>query len=347
MAETLSEALADVLRQKGVGDTDRDRAEFLGTDAPTFSKILRGLLNLTRDRAEKWAARVHGTDDPAAAALVQRLLLAAQTSGRPATVAEFCDSIRADGGVVGGERILDLFAALTAENIRRPLICVEYRDVPRAGRIGRYEGLASALTEGIANKLGFVMFQPFGSEIPLRHAGEADKPTGPVPSVTAATYMLQVREKCRAAYAGYRRVAEDIARGDAAEDDADANKAAAQAVASRLGLYERQHGSAYLGSGLQAKALYLQYGIAGDDGRITREERIFEWMTTPVRDLLIYMGDDPLLCEAIRDTLYPIPHFFSLTGRLPPAFKEAHDYVVKMFGSDVGLPAEYDVWQRY
>jgi hypothetical protein len=70
----------------------------------------------------------------------------------------------------------------------------------------------------------------------------------------------------------------------------------------------------YLGSGFQARMFYIRY-TTKDDGE--NHSRILQWVSSPREDLLIYRGQNEIHPDALKDSFYPIPHFFDSVGRLP------------------------------
>ena len=305
--------------------TLRARAAYLGTDPGTYSKIVGGALLLTRDRALKWAHKLFPDDNEKADEFAESLL-GAEHPVRPKTVDQVCQAIVAAGGAVPAERIADLFEAL--QHTQNPLVCVEYRDPPRAGKSAKYEGLGEVLGRAIKNGLNFVMFQPFGRHIifPPDPDSGSPLPEGGAQSVVAAAYTRQVRDKCREAYRAFKNYAGKDAEGS-------------------LRLYERDNDVACLGSGFQAKLFYVQYSVIEND-LVERHQRILQWVSTPKQDLLIYRGENHINPEAIRDTFFPIVHYFESTGGLPSEISEQTATAAEHVGPE-SRPYKYNVWKLF
>lgn len=337
MTELLEELLRARFDELGVEPTHAAWIERLGgLDKGTFSRILRGALPLTQRRAKVWAHHLYAGDAEQAALFSQRLF---ESANRPAllSVSDFFEDMVAHDGVVPAERIIELFKALQAEELHNLLICCEYRDLPRAAPDSRYENMAAALGAAIANGLHFAMFQPFGKEIPLPITTK----TINTPALNAALYMIQVKTKCIDAYNSFRSEAIKALDGNPELANSDESKL----VLDRLNLYERAGVEACLGSGFQGKLFYLRYSTSDS----VRHERIFQWLSTPKRDVLIYRGQGEITPEAIRDSFYPIPHFFDKNGRFPC---NAEDGGVRRSLKDSpggeGLPEPHDdVWFAY
>jgi hypothetical protein len=341
---TLDEILRQRFDELGVESTQLAWAEYLGKlDKGTLSRILSGGMPLTPRRARKWAGFLFDGLPSAAESFAQRMLDAAQQAVPTPSVSGFFENMVDRGGVVPADRILELLAALQAPGIDKVLICCEYRDLPRATPDSKYEDLAAPLGQAIANGVHFAMFQPFGVRIPLpREAGKE-----PAPALNAATYMLQVQTKCIDGYEAFR--AEALKTKLKGDPDQAPKKFLAEArslVSGRVNLYERK-GHAYLGSGFQAKLFYIRYTTDDGDGSSTRHERIMQWVSTPKRDVLVYRGQREITPDAIRDSFYPVAHFFDAEGRLPNRGDGDVHVTLRAKPGGTGLPKTYDVWEPY
>lgn len=203
-------AILDVVKrhlsQAGVPDKRAAWAERLETDAPTFSKLLNGQLKLTAARAEKWAHTLYPNEPTLQDEFTAQLMASTRVDGP--TVAQFCDRVVAEMGAVPAERIIDLFTALCAEN--DPLVCVVYRDLPRAAPDAKFPGLGHDLAKAIAKGLNFAMFLPFGDDIPAAPSlGEfksfadlknSQIPVPVAPASRTTAFMQDIIEACRGAY---------------------------------------------------------------------------------------------------------------------------------------------------
>jgi hypothetical protein len=350
---SLDEILRPRFEKLGVAATRLAWAAHLdGLDKGTLSRILNGSMPLTADRALKWAHLLLPDESPEVPeAFASRLLEAAQQAIQPLTVTEFFEDMLARGGAVSAERIKELFKALQLPGITRVLICCEYRDLPRAAPDARYEYLAKSVGQAIAAGISFAMFQPFGEEIPLPLDEQPDRP-----ALNAALYMMQIKTKCIDAYKLFRNQAmmslekrdEDGLEKPATlnilkkegekiiehEEQIDVLRERINTssnenyssndilISSRLQLYERSKaGKAHLGSGFQSRMFYIRYTTEG-----VNHARIMQWVSTPNKDLLIYRGQNEIMPDALKDSFYPIPHFFdSPVGRIPSRIDDSDD----------------------
>lgn len=339
MAENLESVLRARFEELGVGHTQQEWSVRLGNvDKATLSRILRGALPLTSTRAAKWAGYLDFKFSEERFEFARRLLDAAsrQEAPRRNVTAFFEDMINGDG-TAPAETISELFEALASDELEKVLVCCEYRDIPGAGPNARNENLAPALARAIAAKMSFAMFQPFGDQILLPESGKPDRPP-----LNAALYMMKVRTKCIDTYNLFRSltVAElDNDGSDRAmpnfrklnqsgehEEGIDANefqrttnaRSVNDSIAlSRVQLYERvtEPCFPYLGSGIQGRMFYIRYTTI-NDGK--NHARVMQWVSGPTHDILVYRGQLEGLDEAMKDSFYPIPHFFeSPVGRLP------------------------------
>lgn len=360
-------------------------AQLDGLDKGTLSRILNGSMPLSADRARKWAHLLFPDEPPEVPdAFAARLLEAAQQAVQPLGVAEFFEDMLARGGVVSAERIKELFKALQLPGMTKVLICCEYRDLPRAAPDARYEYLAESVGQAIAAGISFAMFQPFGEDIPLPLDGEPDRP-----ALNAALYMTQIKTKCIDAYNLFRNQAMialanrdkvgmkkpstlNILKKDGErviehkESMAVLLKKASKArggnyssndllISSRLQLYARSDGgNAHLGAGFQSRMFYIRYTTEADG---VNHARIMQWVSTPNKDLLIYRGQNEITPDALKDSFYPIPHFFdSPVGRIPLKIDDSDDkglgvrnYLKQRPGGE-GLPAvkgSISVWKPH
>lgn len=317
------------------------RARYLRTDESTYSRILNGHLTLSESRAGKWATLLFPAEMPAAADFQRRLL----GDARPATVREFFDRMVAAGGTLEAGRMSDLLDVM--ETVMRPLLCIEYRDVPRAGPASKYEGLGSRLGQAVAHGVNVAMFQPFGHENPLRFLAHAENSNQ---SLSIATQLLQIQQKCRNAYVTFWQDALDECKtgGRRNKEPGDEELSDEDLIDRRLRLYERFTNEPFYGSGFQAKLFYAQYLTEAEGGASVRHQRILQWISTPRRDLLVYRGQADIDPDAIRDGFYPVGHFFDAAGYLPPIDPNHLDRdLAKRMPPAVDGPWKLNVWKSY
>lgn len=279
------------------------RASVLETDATSYGKLLKGTLRLTNSRAARWALALYPADTDKQTLFIKGALEAAEPQPG-ASVRKFCDQIVENGGSVPVERIPELFTALLADDVQKPLICTDYRDLPRAAKGAKYEVLGVELAWAVANGLAYAMFQPFlagKDETAGASTVKADQTRLPRPSRVMQSYMNEMQLKCRRAYLTFRKLAMAEAPSDQVQID------------RRFALYERHRDlPPYTGSGFQAKLFFVQYRTAKP--RTVIHHRILQWVATPKQDLLIYRGEAEVDPEVVRDCFYPIPHYFDREG---------------------------------
>ena len=289
MPPTLEEVLSEQFEAVGVGRTVRERADALGVNPSTYNRVLNGKMPLTQERATAWAQELFSDNPAEVRGFAERLLGAEQPVPRPRTVEAFCDDIAGQGGAVDAQRVSELFKAL--ESTINPLILIEYRDGPRAGPGSDYHALGDHLAEAVANDVCVAMVVPFKVS-----EGPADAPVGRRGMSHATKYMIDIQDECIRAYRAFKRLAETKLGPDRA-NEAD----------QRLKLYFP--GSSVpptLSSGFQAKIFYIQFK---DRESYKRHQKVFQWVSTPSRDLLIFRGNH-ISAEALRDSFFPIPHAF-------------------------------------
>lgn len=333
LTETLNDLLNRRFAELNVSGSNRTLAGVLQTDPGTFSRLIRGAMSLTEERARKWAALLHEDDPQAVAKFAEQLLMAAQPAPRLQTVGEFCDRIVAEGGAVPAQEISELFQALSLTT--NPLVCCDYTDAPRAAQGAKYQALGKELAAAVAGKVSFAMFQRFGGEIPdPPPLGDTKENGRNSQSASTAAYMREVRDSCRSAYLGF--LSDARTKAEKGDD-----------VGKRLKLYELgDKAGSCLGTAFQAKMFYVQFDTETEHISF-RHQRIFQWVSTPRRDLLIYRGEADIKSEAIRDSFYPIPHLFDLGLGLPNLPEHAAARRLKEALPGYRHPRPFDRWITY
>lgn len=326
--ETLGEVLAERFADLQIESTNRARAEFLKTDAATFSKVLNGALPLSQARASRWAALLFPDDQEKADAFAARMVEAARPPSERRTIEAFCNYIVECGGAVPAEEISELFEALQSPQVHHPLVIIEYRDIPRAGPDGKYQALGRILAEAVVAGVSVAMLVPF-PEAPVR-----------VGASKATKYMIDLRDACIQAYLSFRRYAQaDLANEGKRIDD-------------RLKLYVPTAKTALpTNPGFQAKLFYIQWDER-DGSTLIRNHRVLQWVSNPARDLLIYREKhiDP---EALRDAFFPVPHAFDLQDDVAePCLPDLGNWKglksrIKQLWEGYDLPFDNPAWEVY
>ena len=135
------------------------------------------------------------------------------------------------------------------------------------------------------------MFMPFGVK------DTVDDPNEPRPSRNTYDYMRRVRDECRELYVLLKEESES------SEPDSGST------LKGDVRLYERNPALPYLGSGLGAKFGYIQFEYE-ESGSWPLDYRILQWISAPSQDIIVYRGKNEIPHEAVRDSLFPIPHYF-------------------------------------
>lgn len=348
--------LTQAMKGLGVSETNRAWAVKLNEDPSTLSKVLSGSLPLTERRATSWASALY--DDAEKSEEFRDAILQAASAAQN-TVRDFCDQVIAADGIVPALRIRELFTALLNE--QRPLLCIEYRDKPRTSPGTKYQTLGHQLAWAIAHGISLAMFQPFAhvDSIPRPSFGGRSNTGNSNATVTveAANFMGEIRDACRAAYHAFREDAEDQLidkweeeakrTGEKFSRGEDALNRAISEISNRIKLYEGHACSTCASTGFGAKMFYIQW----IDENSIRHKRIFEWASTPKQDWLIYRGEADINEDALRDSFYPVPHYFDVEHRLPddPVFSQDSETMKAVREGWQGFahpsPANFETWK--
>jgi hypothetical protein len=338
----LTALLGRAMRAHNVKDTNRAWAAKLGEDPGTLSKVLNRQMPLTDSRAAKWGDAIY----PASAELAERfrdeLLLASQGNG--GSVHDFCDRVVANGGAVHADAIGELLLALSKDaNETHPLVCIEYRDRPRASPGAKYQTLGDRLAQAIAHGVAVAMFQPFVSasgQIPKPSYANNGVSSDEKASIAADTSYLmeEIRDACRTAYFAFRHDAiqhriekeKNLLTKDKLSDTE--LEQIYQECDNRIRLYEGYACNECASSGFGSKIFYVQW--KDKNGEV--HKRIFEWVSTPTQDWFLYRGEAEIRPDSLRDSFYPVPHFFESDNFLPlinndsqsseAVFETVHEY---------------------
>jgi hypothetical protein len=348
----MSDSLADLLDEKfsalNIDVSSGPRAAHLKIDRGTYSKLVNGQMPFTEKRAKDFA-KLLAAESVSADALAVEILELSKSAAPAPSVGDFFQSIVDSGGSMPAVEIPKLFKALTAGNVRNALFCIEYRDLPRTSRTAKYGDIGIDMGKAIADGMTVAMFVPFG--IPDNSESAGVGLTKEAPSQNTLDYMRRVRDECRDLY---HLLLEEATKAKNIDKDKFIKS-------GMLRLYERNPDMPYLGSGLGAKTGYIQYEN-DESGLNVRRQRVIQWLSTPRQDLVVYRGESQISYDAIRDSLYPIPHYFYLQSRdlyeplLPSSIKQnlsefIDDEVfdkIKAGWSDHNIPSgQHKYWKVY
>ena len=298
-------SLADLLDEKfsalDIDASSGPRAAHLKIDRGTYSKLVNGQMPFTEKRAKDFA-KVLVTEGVSADALALEIYELSRSAAPAPSVGHFFQSIVDSGGSMPAVEIPKLFKALTASNVRNALFCIEYRDLPRTSRAAKYGDIGIDMGKAIADGMTVAMFVPFG--IPDNFESTENGSVKEAPSQNTLDYMRRIRDECRDLY---HLLLEEAIKVKGVDKEKFTQS-------GMLRLYERNPDMPYLGSGLGAKIGYIQYET-DESGLNVRRQRVVQWVSTPRQDLIIYRGESQISYDAIRDSLYPIPHYFYLQSR--------------------------------
>ncbi len=279
----------------------RSQAAFLGVSPGQYSRIRNGKAPLTESTARKWA-EVLLPSDPGR---LQRDLLAASRNRTPE---------HEQGSLANAK---DLFKRLGRENA---LLCVEYRDLPRAEARARYSGFAQDAGEAIARGLHYAMFQPFGEPDTVRKSGHCE---------AVRTYVAQLGDRVRLVYAQMREHALALIPPD--------DERLRDVVRKRIVLYESTS-SQLVGSGIQSRLFYAATRTLDGFGL---QEEVWEWVAS-TEDSFILRDPNSTPVLAISEQFFPVTAFWRVHNRLPQAdeLKEAAEH----HAAESEAAADYNPW---
>src|SRR5664280_379318 len=148
--------LAEHSQEKGAEQNYRTlekKAEVLGTNKSTLSRIFNRRIRLTPETAARFARRLREDDAVGCSLVTRELLDASQTNDEPHILVE---QHRFSYGDIHAAKAY--FDALQVGCLN----VVEYRDHPRASSYGKYASYADFAGRAVAKGLCFAMIVPFG-----------------------------------------------------------------------------------------------------------------------------------------------------------------------------------------
>lgn len=185
------------------------------------------------------------------------------------------------------------------------LVCVDYRDYPKAGPEGEYEKMAKDVGEAVASGACFAMFQPFG---------EAYKPEGKYfHTLAVRNYLENLAQLLKSTYLYILGFAIDAAKTKAAQTQGGKVESAID-VSKRIMLYQRgipanESCRAFLASGIQSRLFYAEFPTLGEE---KAEQEVWEWVSTSdeTDDVFIKRSDDSIPKQVVRDQFFPVVRYW-------------------------------------
>lgn len=304
------------LETSGFESVER-KADHLGLSQSHLSRIRSGKSGLTKKMAEQIANRLRSDDPTEAERLAVQLLEATGILGT--------------GGVhTAGERrwqleaVEDLFQRLSRP---QSLLCIEYRDFPRADSRGKYNQYAVNAGQAIAGGMCMAMFQPFGRRFEKSEKKEYH-------GFWVREYCERLLRKCRDVYERMKEAAIQHGR------ELKLGEAELKQIEQRIVLYERD-GAPFLWSGIQTRLFFAQIPC---DNHTNRE--VWEWVAAQGEDLFVRREPDSVPTEAIADQFFPVTQFWEATGRLPVSTHELRN-AVKDYQGHIEAKMRSPQWTVY
>jgi plasmid maintenance system antidote protein VapI len=253
--------------------TQETKGALLGISKTQMNRLLTGKKKLTMELSQQLAKHLHS--EPGERKRLAKELYAA--SNREVESSEDRTSL---------DNVLALFRRLSQAD---SLLCVEYRDLPRAGVEGKYASFTDAAGRAIAAGMHLAMFQPFGNFT----EGIVD----PFHTHYVRGYLLMLRDRVREVYHDLKASACKFA------DE--------EVIAKRIVLYERNE-QEFKGSGIQSRLFYTERRT----GLRTHYE-IWEWIAAMHEDLFVERDRDSTPREVIADQFFPITRYWHKNKQLP------------------------------
>lgn len=273
----IDDVLAELLPS---ATTNVKQADALGVDATVLSRIRNGKMRLTQAFAEK-LAKALTADVHTQSVYASRFLSAGEHTFSPSASSSSV------------QRVVELFNRLSGDG---NLLCVEYRDTPRAGVNQKYSWLLPHVGSAVVAGMHFAMFQPFGS------LSLADRQSSRPRSVVAFEY--RVISEIHGIYDQMRAAIRSRAR------EAGVNPVQAE---KRLVLFERNQKAS--GFGFQSRLFCAKQS----GGR----PEVYEWVSTQDEDLFVERdGVDPV---AVYEQFFEITAYFDKHKSLPQKNADLRD----------------------
>lgn len=269
--------------------TNVKQALRLNVDATVLNRIRNGRIRLTPASAEKLAASLPG-DAQRRELFASRLVSAGEHTFSPS------------GSTASVQRAVDLFARLGSPG---SLLCVEYRDLPRAGINQKYSWMLPHVGSAVVAGMHFAMFQPFGRL--STGVGRSSRPG------SVAAFEYNVIAAVHEVYAQMRTAIREKAEQEGV-DPSEAQR--------RLVLFERDRESN--GLGFQSRLFCARTA----QGR----PEVFEWISAHGEDLFVERdGIDPV---AAYQQFFEITSYFEVYKKLPQTSLDLRDKRSQAFMRD-------------
>lgn len=339
--QTLSELLDDEFRRlaQQTGQehraTNARQAGWLEVSASQLSRIRRGEANLSREKAIEFAGKLR-SDEVDRAKLTAKMLDAFDRAKSASTSSDSPTDAEVLGPLVSLRNVGDLFDRL---GTRGSLLCVEYRDNPRATRGQKYPKYGELAGAAIAKGLSFAMFQPFGlfsSDDQVKKAGTANGGTAQKKQLhteTVRSYLKHLQHEVRLVHGAML----DAAIHAAEINGMDKAKARRE-IPARLILYERRSHE-FVGSGIQSRLFYAELN---KEWSVERE--VWEWIAAAYGPDLFIRRDVPE--TVIADQFFPIVSFWRDEKRLPTTDVELAS-AIKKYAKEAEAKLQICPWKVY
>ncbi len=289
LSEILAREFSRLAEMQPEVTTYEGQAKFLNLSKGHLSRLRRGRVPLTTATAAHIASRLAQFEEHRRALEAELFPLTAESSASSAMWrATFVDAVRS-------------FFASTGGN---DLLCVEYRDLPRAEQDGQYPELALAAAEAVARGLTLALFQPFGYRT-IENPRDAD--------ADLATYLNVLQRRVRRVY---RQMA-DLAMKLLPPGQ----------VSDKIVLYERSREIELL-SGIQSRVFHLQ-----DRGGAYN---VWQWVVGADREYYIEWAQSVTDARAFRRQFQPVVWYWQKHGVLPNQ-NSTLDHAMRQFDASEGI----------
>ncbi|MEP6668839.1 MAG: hypothetical protein ABJF10_06795 [Chthoniobacter sp.] len=278
--------------------TLQEQADFLGTTKSWLSRLRNGKVSLSNVLAQQFAARLRPESGPECAHLYQEL----RKFGEPETTQHepTLQSLEDTGDIRNVEGFFDRVGRLDT------LVCVDYRDVPRADPAGKYRSYAVLAGQAIAAGGSFAMFQPFGSDDHKREANGTGELKSYYHTQNVRAYLGNLIRRVRHAY--------ELILAEALKT-ANEMGVRPEEVAKRIVLYERGDLAIYppnFTTGVLSRLFYAEV-----PNKETFEREVWEWVASPRRDFFIRRDESSAPVDVISEQFVPVVSFWQDNHRLP------------------------------